>query len=61
MTTQKQFKVTLVKSMAGSREKHRASVRGLGLTKIGQSVVVDDTPSIRGMAVKAAYLLRVEG
>jgi large subunit ribosomal protein L30 len=61
MAVTKQFKVTLVKSMCGSRQKHRASVRGLGLFKIGQTVTLDDTPSIRGMALKVAYLVRVEG
>jgi large subunit ribosomal protein L30 len=61
MATPKQFKVTLVKSMNGTRQKHRASVRGMGLSKIGQTVTLDDTPAIRGMANKVAYLVRVEG
>jgi large subunit ribosomal protein L30 len=58
---EKQFKVTLVKSPNSCRKEHRASVRGLGLRKIGQTVTVNDTPAIRGMAVKVAYLVRTEG
>jgi large subunit ribosomal protein L30 len=57
----KQFKVTLLKSTNSCRKEHRASVRGLGLSKIGQTVTLNDTPAIRGMATKVAYLVRVEG
>jgi large subunit ribosomal protein L30 len=61
MSAEKRFNVTLVKSMNGTRQIHRASVRGLGLTKIGQTVSVIDTPATRGMATKVAYLVKVEG
>lgn len=61
MSTQKQFRVTLVKSTNGTRKEHRACVRGLGLSKIGQTVTLQDTPAMRGMATKVAYLVRVEG
>ncbi len=61
MATDSKFKVTLLKSMNGTRRDHRACVRGLGLSKIGQTVTVLDTPAIRGMATKVAYLVRVEG
>jgi large subunit ribosomal protein L30 len=61
MAADKQIKVTLVKSIAGTRAKHRASVRGLGLSKIGQTVTLEDTPAVRGMANKVNYLVRVEG
>lgn len=54
-------KVTLVKSLAGRAAKHQACVRGLGLRRIGHSVVVSDTPENRGMINKAYYLLKVEG
>jgi large subunit ribosomal protein L30 len=57
----KTFKVTLVKSVNGTRAPHRACVRGLGLKKIGSSRVVIDTPANRGMATKVAYLVKVEG
>jgi large subunit ribosomal protein L30 len=55
------IKVTLVKSTAGCDANHRATVRGLGLRKIRQTVEVVDTPSARGMIEKVSYLVRVEG
>ena len=54
------LKVTLVKSIHGRLKNHQASVRGLGLRRIHQSVEVIDTPENRGMINKAYYLLRVE-
>ncbi len=55
------IKVTLVKSTAGCDAHHRATVRGLGLRKIRQSVELADTPAVRGMIEKVSYLVRVEG
>ncbi|KGD59976.1 MAG: large subunit ribosomal protein L30 [Alcanivorax sp.] len=55
------IKVKLVKSINGRLEKHRASVRGLGLRRIGHTVEVEDTPAVRGMINKVAYLVQVEG
>ena len=55
------IKVKLVKSINGRLEKHRASVRGLGLCRIGHTVEVEDTPAVRGMINKVAYLVQVEG
>ena len=55
------IKVKLVKSTNGRLEKHKACVRGLGLRRIGHTVEVEDTPSVRGMINKVAYLLQVEG
>jgi large subunit ribosomal protein L30 len=60
MASQKKLKVTLVRSTAGRIAAHRACVTGLGLRKIRQSVVVADTPEIRGMINRAGYLLQVE-
>ncbi|HHX49289.1 MAG TPA: 50S ribosomal protein L30 [Clostridiales bacterium] len=54
------LKVTLKKSTIGSLKRHKANVEALGLTKIGQSKVHDDTPAIRGMIFKARHLLEVE-
>lgn len=54
------IKVTLVKSPIGSLENHRASVRGLGLTKMHQSVVLEDTPSVRGMINRVNFLVKHE-
>ena len=58
--SEQKLKVTLVKSMSGRLKNHQASVRGLGLRKIRQSVVVDGTPENRGMINKAYYMLKVE-
>jgi len=56
----KTIKVTLVKSVNGTRASHRASVRGLGLTRMNQSVEVADTPENRGMINRVNYLVRAE-
>lgn len=55
------IKVTLVKSLIGTKSTHRLSVKGLGLRKIGHQVEVEDTPANRGMINKVNYLLKVEG
>ena len=56
----KSIKVTLVKSVYGQLANIRNSVKGLGLRRIGHSVVVADTPSNRGMVQTAIHLLTVE-
>ena len=53
-------KVTLVKSIIGTKESHRATVRGLGLRRINHSRVLVDTPEVRVMINKVSYLLKVE-
>jgi large subunit ribosomal protein L30 len=55
----KQLKVTLVRSPIGTRESHRATVRGLGLGKLNSSRVLEDTPAVRGMINKVSYLVSV--
>ena len=60
MTTNKGFKVTLVKSVFGQLKSHRATVRGLGLRRIRDTVTVADTPEIRGMLRASTHLLKVE-
>ena len=57
----KTLSVTLIKSPIGRLKNHKASVAGLGLRKIGQTVEVEDSPAVRGMIKKVAYLLKVEG
>ena len=57
---EKTVKVTLVKSVIGTKSSHRATVRGLGLRRIRHSVELEDTPSVRGMINKVSYLVRVE-
>jgi len=56
----KKIKVTLVKSVIGTKQSHRATVRGLGLRHLNHSVEVQDTPSVRGMINKVSYLLKWE-
>lgn len=53
-------KITLRKSTIGEKPKTRATVEGLGLRKIGQSVTHVDTPSLRGMTHKVAHLVELE-
>ena len=58
--TDHSVKVTLLKSIYGQLASIRGSVRGLGLRRIGHSVVVADTPSNRGMINAASHMLKVE-
>lgn len=53
-------KVTLVKSVIGTKQTHRDTVKGLGLRRLNSSRVLVDTPEVRGMINKVAYLLKVE-
>ncbi|NTW70716.1 MAG: 50S ribosomal protein L30 [Eubacteriaceae bacterium] len=54
------LKITLKKSKIGRLDKHIATVEALGLRKIGQTVVKQDTPQIRGMINKVDFMLEVE-
>lgn len=56
----KKIKVTQVRSTAGRLQAHKACVIGLGLRRIGHTVELEDTPSVRGMINKVNYLVRVE-
>ncbi len=51
--------VKLVKSVAGTRQSHRDTVRGLGLRKVNSERVLEDTPAVRGMINKVAFLVKV--
>ena len=55
------IKVTLVKSTAGRLESHKACVKGLGLRRIGHTVEVEDSASVRGMINRVGYMVKVEG
>ena len=54
------LRVTLVRGVIGTRESHRATVRGLGLRRINHTVELEDTPAVRGMINKVSYLLKCE-
>jgi len=58
---EKKIKVTQVKSVIGTKQDHRATIRGLGLRRIGHTVELMDTPAVRGMVKKVAYLVKCEG
>jgi large subunit ribosomal protein L30 len=59
--SEKTLKVTLVRSVIGTKQSHRATVRGLGLRKLNHTVELEDTPAVRGMIQKVSYLLKYEG
>ena len=55
------IKVTQIRSTIGVLNKHKATMKGLGLRRIGHTVELEDTPAVRGMVNKVNYLVRVEG
>ncbi|QPT39179.1 50S ribosomal protein L30 [Oligella ureolytica] len=57
--SEKKIKVTLVRSVIGTKKDHRDTIRGLGLRKINSTSVLVDTPEVRGMIRKVDYLLSV--
>ena len=59
-TKKKSLQVTLKRSVIGEKPKTRATVEGLGLRKIDQTVEHADTDSIRGMIAKVDHLVEVE-
>jgi len=60
MGKNKQLKLTLSRSVNGRLSSHKACVSGLGLRRMHQSVLVQDTPENRGMINKVSYMLTVE-
>lgn len=56
----KMLKVTLIKSKYGRLENHKKCIAGLGLRRIHQTKIIQDTPENRGMINKIAYLLKIE-
>ena len=59
MSDKKTLTVKLVKSVAGTRQSHRDTVRGLGLRKLNSESTLEDTPAVRGMVNKVSYLVKV--
>ena len=57
---QKMLRIKLGKSPIGYSQKHKDTVRSLGLRKMNQVVEQADTPSLRGMLLKVAHLVHVE-
>jgi large subunit ribosomal protein L30 len=60
-TSHSKVKLQLVRSLIGTRESHRATVRGLGLRRINSISELEDTPAVRGMINKVSYLVKVVG
>jgi large subunit ribosomal protein L30 len=56
----KKIRVTLIKSTNGCKTRHVATVRGLGLRRMHQTVELEDTPQVRGMINRVNYLVRLE-
>ena len=59
MSEKKTIKVKLVRSVIGTRDSHRATVRGLGLRKLGSVRELEDTAAVRGMVRKVSYLVEI--
>ena len=59
MSDKKTLKVKLVRSPIGCKADHRATVRGLGLSRVNSQRELEDTPAVRGMINKIAYLVLV--
>lgn len=57
---EKKIKVTLVKSLIGTKQSHRDTVRGLGLRRLNSTSELIDTPAVRGMINKVSYLVKCE-
>lgn len=54
------LKVTLVRSVINRRQNQKDTVRGLGLTRLHRSVLLNDTPTVRGMIRKVSHLIKIE-
>ena len=59
MSEKKTVKVKLVRSVIGTKQSHRDTVRGLGLRRLNSESVLEDTPAVRGMINKVSYLVKV--
>ena len=59
MSDKKTVTVKLVRSPIGTKQSHRDTVRGLGLRKLNSESTLEDTPAVRGMIDKVAYLVKV--
>lgn len=55
-----QLRVTYIRSSIGNEKSQKVTVRSLGLRKLNHTVVLNDTPQVRGMIYKVRHLVRVE-
>jgi len=54
------IKVTQIRSLIGTKQAHRDTIRGLGLRRINHTVSLEDTPCVRGMINKVFYMVKCE-
>ena len=59
-TATRTLKVTQIKSLIGTKQSHRDTIRGLGLRHINHTVQLEDTPCVRGMINKVYYMVKCE-
>ncbi|MBL6693734.1 MAG: 50S ribosomal protein L30 [SAR86 cluster bacterium] len=59
-TKMAKVRVTQLKSLIGRKKNHRLSIKGLGLKGIGDTSILEDTPSVRGMINQVSYMISVE-
>lgn len=55
------IRITLIRGLAGKKERHRRTIKALGLKRIGSSVIKEDNPQIRGMIARVSYMVKVNG
>lgn len=55
-----ELKITLRKSLIGAPSKQKAVLSGMGLNKVNKTVVLSDSPEVRGMIAKVSHMLKVE-
>ncbi len=60
MSSEQALRITLIKSPIGYSERHKATVKALGLHRLHQTIEQPDTPAVRGMIAKVAHLVKVE-
>ena len=54
------LRITLIKSAIGYSERHKRTVKAMGLHRMHQTVEQPDTPAVRGMIAKVAFMVKVE-
>jgi len=60
MSSEQALRITLIKSPIGYSERHKATVKALGLHRMHQTIEQPDTAAVRGMIAKVAHLVKVE-
>ena len=61
MAKTEKLTITQTRSEIGRLRRHKACLTGLGLKRVGHTVTVEDSPSVRGMINKISYMVKVGG